>query len=246
MDIVDLREFYATRFGITTKRLIAKRLQSRLGALRGASVMGLGFASPYLEAGMEETRRCLAFIPAQQGVIHWPPDGLVRSALVDECELPLLESTIDLALVIHGLELADAPDEMLKEIWRVMAPQGRLLLVVPNRRGVWASFDTSPFGFGQPFSRPQLAKFLREAHFSIMSWSQALFFPPLDRSVILSTASLWENTGSRVAPALAGVFIVEAVKQVYAISSGKRIRRLVPRWRPVLHPSPQRRSTADG
>ena len=95
---------------------------------------------------------------ARQGVIHWPREGPVQSALVDEFDLPLLESTVDLALVVHGLELTDSPIEMLQEVWRVMAPQGRLVLVVPNRRGLWAAFDTSPFGYGQPFSRTQIER----------------------------------------------------------------------------------------
>ncbi|MBK6298909.1 MAG: methyltransferase domain-containing protein [Sphingomonadales bacterium] len=54
----------------------------------------------------------------------WPDGAAVRSALVDECELPL-ESAIDVALIVQGLEFSDAPAEMLKEIWRVLAPQGR-------------------------------------------------------------------------------------------------------------------------
>ena len=77
---------------------------------------------------------------ARQGVIHWPQEGAVQSALVDEFDLPLLESTVDLALVVHGLELTDSPIEMLQEVWRVMAPQGRLVLVVPNRRGLVGGF----------------------------------------------------------------------------------------------------------
>lgn len=243
MDIVDLREFYRSRLGHTTRKLIANRLKPKLGSLAGATVMGLGFATPYLETCTAEASRNLAFMAARQGVIHWPAEGPVKSALVDECELPLLESTIDLALVIHGLELTDAPDEMLKEIWRVLAPQGRLLMVVPNRRGLWARFDSSPFGYGQPFSRPQLSALLRESQFSIVSWSPALFMPPSSRRLFLSSAGALETIGNRIMPGVSGVVIVEAVKQVYAISTGKRVRRLAPRLRPVLAPAPARRKS---
>ncbi|MGH6906609.1 MAG: class I SAM-dependent methyltransferase, partial [Aestuariivirga sp.] len=236
MDIVDLREFYRSRLGHTTRRLIANRLKPRLGSLAGSTVMGLGFATPYLEDCTGEAERNLAFMLARQGVIHWPDTGPVKSALIDEFDLPLLESTVDLALVIHGLELTDAPDEMLKEVWRVLAPQGRLLLVVPNRRGLWARFDTSPFGYGQPFSRPQLLGLLRESQFAIASWSQALFLPPFSRALFLSWAGVFENLGNRLMPAVSGVVIVEAVKQVYAISSSKRLRH--PRLAPSLNPLP--------
>ena len=244
MDIVDLREFYTSRLGHTTRRLIANRLRPRLESLAGAAVVGLGYATPYLEDCAGEAQRCMAFMLARQGVIHWPAEGPVKSALVDEFDLPLLESTVDLALVIHGLELTDAPDEMLNDIWRVLAPQGRLLLVVPNRRGLWASFDSSPFGYGQPFSRPQLSRLLRESQFTIVSWSQALFLPPTQRALFLSWAGILESIGNRVMPGVSGVVIVEAVKQVYAISSGKRARRFVPRLKSALTPLPAGRGRA--
>jgi hypothetical protein len=112
-----------------------------------------------------------------------------------------------------------------------------MLLVVPNRRGFWASVDTSPFGFGQPFSRPQLASLLKESGFSVVSWSHALFIPPFSSPLFLSTAGFWERLGRRLMPALSGVLIVEATKQVYAIATGKRARRAVSKLRPILAPN---------
>lgn len=208
--------------------------------------MGLGYAMPYLADCVSSADAQLAFMMARQGVFRWPDEGAVQSALVDECDLPLLESVVDVALVVHGLELTDAPRDMLREVWRVLAPQGRLFLVVPNRRGVWARFDSSPFGYGQPFSRPQLSVLLRESQFSVVSWSHALYFPPSTRSAVLSAAPAIEGLGSRLMPALSGVIIVEAVKQVYALANGKRARRFSARARPALAPLPTaRRMKAD-
>ena len=240
MDVVELREFYASPLGNATRRLISAKLKPRLGSLNDACVLGMGFATPYLDDLPSRAGRNIAFMMARQGVIHWPSEGPVQSALVDEFDLPLLESTVDLALVVHGLELTDSPIEMLQEVWRVMAPQGRLVLVVPNRRGLWAAFDSSPFGYGQPFSRTQLSGLLKEAQFSVVSWSQALQIPPIKKGFILSGASAIERIGDWVTSRFSGVIIVEAVKQVYAFSSGKRVRRLVPRLRPALLPSPVR------
>ena len=202
MDVVDLREFYASPLGNATRRLLSAKLKPRLGSLSDACVMGMGFATPYLDDLPTETKRTLAFMMARQGVIHWPREGAVQSALVDEFDLPLLESTVDLALVVHGLELTDSPIEMLQEVWRVMAPQGRLVLVVPNRRGLWAAFDTSPFGYGQPFSRTQLAGLLKEAQFSAVSWSHALQMPPTKRGFVHSGASAIERIGDWVRSAM--------------------------------------------
>lgn len=246
MDIVDLREFYGSRLGLATRRSLAGCLKPRLAGLTGGRVMGLGYATPYLADCVVKPDAQLAFMMARQGVFRWPEDGAVQSALVDECDLPLLESVVDVALAIHALELTDAPEEMLREIWRVLAPQGRLFLVVPNRRGLWARFDSSPFGYGQPFSRPQLSNLLKQSQFSVVSWSRALYFPPSASAPVLSAAPVIEGLGSRLMPALSGVIIVEAVKQVYALATGKRLRRLSPRVRTALAPVPaSRRMKAD-
>jgi SAM-dependent methyltransferase len=240
MDVVELREFYASPLGKATRRLLLSRLAPKVQGASERCIMGLGYATPYLSKLAHDRDRVLAFMMARQGVIHWPMDGDIKSALVDEYDLPLLESTVDLAIVVHGLELTDTPLEMLQEIWRVMAPQGRLLLVVPNRRGLWAGIDSSPFGFGQPFSRSQLTKLLRDAQFSAVNWTYALHMPPSHQKWLLSSAAVLEKMGDWTARRFAGVLIVEATKQVYAFSAGKRARRLVPRFRPVLLPSPAR------
>ena len=238
MDVVDLREFYGSALGRSARALIGRALQQRLQPLSGQTVIGLGYAHPYLEDHISTDAVTLSFMLARQGVIHWPMEESVRSALVDECDLPLLESVADHVVVAHGLELADNPQEMLQEIWRVMAPQGRLYLIVPNRRGLWSASDASPFGYGQPFSRSQLAGLLKEARFTTNWWKEALVLPPMSAPWLLRTASACEAVGTRMVGRFSGVIMVEAVKQVYAFSSGKRVRRLVPRLRPALLPSP--------
>jgi SAM-dependent methyltransferase len=238
MDIVDLKEFYASALGQASRRIIAHRIRSRWGNLRGARVLGLGFATPYLDVVREEAHAVLGFMPAELGVSHWPAEGLSATALVDEIDLPLPDSCIDCALIIHGLELTQYLSDMLRELWRVLAPQGRALFVAPNRRGMWARFDSTPFGHGRPFSRQQLNQMLREARFSPSGWSQALFVPPIPGAFFTRSAVAWERVGLRLSPGFAGVIIVEAVKQVYALTPGKRVRRLVPSLKPVLNPQP--------
>jgi SAM-dependent methyltransferase len=168
----------------------------------------------------------------------WPRGAAVRSALVDEYDLPLLESTVDCALVVHGLEHADSPSDMLQELWRVLAPQGRVILVVPNRRGLWSASERTPFGSGRPFSRGQLASLLKEAQFSAVSWQHALFTPPFKGKGLPRVARYFEVAAGFAFTRFSGVIIVEAMKQVYAFTSGKRSRRLVQRFRPVLLPAP--------
>ena len=63
---------------------------------------------------------------------------------------------VDRVLLVHALEMAHDPGALLREVWRVLAAGGRLLAVVPNRRGLWARMDTTPFGHGRPYSRTQI------------------------------------------------------------------------------------------
>ncbi len=239
MDVVDLREFYRSDLGVVTAKLIGRKLAGFVKPAAAQTVMGMGYATPYLQQLAPASALTISFMLAQQGVTHWPDNAQNRSALVDASDLPLLESTVDLALVVHGLEFADTPLDSLQEIWRVMAPQGRLLLVVPNRRGLWAASEATPFGHGQPFSRGQLAGLLKDAKYSITQWRSALCLPPLKNPGFLKAAPAIEAMAERAFPRLSGVTIVEAMKQVYAFSSGKRVRRTLQRFSPVLLPSPQ-------
>jgi SAM-dependent methyltransferase len=234
MDVVDLREFYASPLGQASRRLIARRVRSRWSDVAGSTVLGLGHATPYLDQFRQEARAVIGFMPAEQGVVHWPQEGPSATALVDDMELPIPDGSVDFVLVAHGLELTDHPADMLKEIWRVLAPQGRALLIVPNRRGMWARFDSTPFGHGRPFSELQLMQMLRDAKFSPLGWSHALFVPPLQRSFLVRSAPAWERLGIWLSRGFSGVILVEAMKQVYAISSGKRVKKLVPSLNPAL------------
>ncbi|MGI9513144.1 MAG: class I SAM-dependent methyltransferase [Anderseniella sp.] len=240
MDVVDLKEFYASRLGHATRRIIVSRLRARMRGLKGARILGLGYCTPYLDGLAGEGRNVMAMMPARQGVVHWPAQGNSASALVDEACLPLADGSMDFVLVVHGLELTDQLPDMLRELWRVLAPQGRAVFIVPNRRGLWARFDNTPFGHGRPFSRGQLTTLLRNAQFSPAEWTSMLFMPPSERRFMVRSATLCERMGSWVGPGFSGVIMVEAIKQVYAVTGGKQKRQLVPSLRPNIIPQPAR------
>jgi SAM-dependent methyltransferase len=237
MHVTDFRDFYASPLGEVAASMIRRQLATLTRPKPGQTVMGLGYAPPYLQTKTEVLT--LTFMPAQQGVIHWPTHEANRSALVDDLDLPLLESTVDVALLVHALEHAELPLDTLQEVWRVMAPQGRLILVVPNRRGLWAASESTPFGHGQPFSTSQISKLLKKSKYTVTHWRSALYLPPFRNQTLLKAATSLDVVGAKLATRFAGVTIVEAMKEVYAFSSGKRVRRLLPRFRPVLLPNPQ-------
>ncbi len=150
LDITDLRSFYASPLGETARKLVGSILSQRWDAVAGLSVAGLGYATPYLELFQGQPMRLLALMPAEQGVVNWPASGASASALIDDSMLPLPDSCVDRMLLAHALETAEHPRELLAEIWRVLTPGGRLIVVAPNRSGLWARLDTTPFGHGRP------------------------------------------------------------------------------------------------
>src|SRR5262252_7126250 len=237
IDVVDLRNFYGQRLGVVARRFIGRGIRALWGDTAGQRVVGIGYTTPYLGLFREEAERSLAFMPAGQGVMKWPTVRPALSALVDENELPLADSAIDRVMLVHALEMTNDPGALLREVWRVLASGGRLLAVVPNRRGLWARMDTTPFGHGRPYSRSQINQLLRETWFTPTGWGEALYVPPIGRKWFLRSAVAWERAGATISAPFAGVHIVEASKQVYrAIPVRRERERLVPALKPALLP----------
>lgn len=215
-DVIELDAFYATPLGQHARRLVRKAVRAIWPSVRGETVLGLGYAPPYLHPLADEAERVLAFMPAAQGCRAWPRDGRNRVALVEEAALPLPNACMDRVLLSHCVEQSEALRPMLREVWRVLKPTGRLLVLAPNRRSLWAQLDVTPFGHGIPFSTGQLQRLLREALFEPGQAQRALFLPPVRSRTVLASAKTWERAGRRWFPTFCGVILVEASKQLYA------------------------------
>jgi len=225
-DVIDLRDFYDGALGQTTRRLLRRQLRQLWPDTRGQNVLGLGFATPLLRPFVGEAERVVAVMPASQGVLHWPPEGPGMTLLADESDLPLPDSSMDRIVLMHALESTEQVRALMREVWRVLADGGRLVVIAPNRRGIWARLERTPFGNGRPYTGGQLARLLRDNMFTPVSLSGALFLPPTTWRMLLRSAPAVEEVGRRWFQTFAGVNIVEATKQIYAASpSGARKSR---------------------
>jgi len=221
-DAADLRDFYKSPLGLVVRRALLNRISAHWAGRQTGTMLGLGFATPFLGRYRRDVTRLGALMPASQGALVWPSEGPVRSILVEEDQWPIPDNSVDRLLAVHCLETCERVQPLVREMWRVLAPQGRLLLIVSNRRGLWARLDTTPFGQGRPYSRSQLETLLVESLFTPVAWSGALYFPPFDRQILRRSAPTVERAGQRLAGAFGGAMIVEAKKEVMAPSGMAR------------------------
>jgi len=218
LDVTDLRAFYyQTGLGRMAQRAVRGRVLDFWPSLSGMTVVGYGFAVPLLRPYLGRARRVVSIMPGPQGVMAWPPGQANLSVLADETGWPLPTGTVDRVLVMHGLEASAQPAPLMDEIWRVLAPEGRALLVLPNRSGLWSRRDVTPFGHGRPYSLRQIETQLKKHRFVPERHAAALFSPPSQRRFWLKLSPMWERAGSAISSHLAGgVLLVEASKRVYA------------------------------
>jgi SAM-dependent methyltransferase len=239
IDVTDLRSFYSSSLGEVARRAVHRIVRERFSNCTGYSILGVGYATPYLDVFRDEAVRVLAFMPAEQGVMNWPLSGVSSSALVETTAMPLPNSCMDRALVVHALEISEHPLQLLSEIWRILTPGGRVIVAVPNRSGLWARLDRTPFGHGRPYSRIQLAELLRNALFSPVYWTEVVYIPPFQHKTLLHGANFAEQIGAALSLPWGGVLIAEATKLLYLPVGVRRTAAhgvVVPGRTPVLVP----------
>jgi SAM-dependent methyltransferase len=227
-DVERLIGFYRSPLGGVVRALVRSEVMRLAGDVRGLRVLGLGFATPYMRFSLERAERVLAFMPARQGSSAWPREGPSHTVLCDPLEMPLTDAAVDLILCIHAFEHVADTEELMRELWRVAAPNARLVVVVPKRRGLWSSTDNTPFGDGNPFSRRQMERLLRDHSFVPQVWRDALYLPPFEHPLMLRSTRFFERAGRLLGPALAGLLLVEARKELFpAVPRRKRAERYV-------------------
>lgn len=215
LDVQSLRDFYyRSALGRIAQRMIRDQVLRFLPEAQGLTVGGYGFAVPLLRPYLPQARRVIGLMPAPQGVMPWPAGQPNVSVLCEETRWPVDTGHIDRLIVMHGLETSDNPGDLLDEAYRVLGPGGHALFVVPNRSGLWAQSDQTPFGYGRPYTLGQLEAQLKLYNFIPEAHASVLYQPPSTRRFWMKTSGFWEKTG-RMLPAITagGVMMVLASKR---------------------------------
>ena len=226
LEAARLQQWYESPQGQIVAQLIGHIITQWLCTDRKETMaLGLGFPQPYLDqiTSTAHNNLCVTQIlgasPAEMGVLPWPSAIKNRFSQARPDALPFPDQQFEQVIMAHFLEGCDSPEKVLRETWRVLTPGGRLLTLVPNRGGLWARHDATPFGWGRPFSPRQLSDLLNAALFVPCQSRFALFMPPFSGTRFLRTASTWEKAGDRWFAPLGGAILYEAEKVAYATTS---------------------------
>ncbi len=246
LDVIELRKFYyTTGLGRIAQRAIRQTLREMWNNVSGQTLVGFGFAAPFLRPFKDEASAVLCLMPAQQGVCPWPAEGPNVATLVEETLWPLPTGYVDRLIVAHGLETCERPQALLSEIWRVLAPGGKAIFIVPNRAGLWARRDGTPFGYGRPYSVGQLEDALSSHNFGMDRREGALYLPPSHKRFWLRIAPWLERMGQRLdIQRFGGIAMVEVTKLVYiapksgAVAPVRAPLKVLEGFRPAPAPKP--------
>lgn len=233
--IVNLRQFYSSPLGKKVRRRLRGMVRRTWPGLSGMNFVGIGYTTDLLPLPRAQAdNRILALMPETQGAIYWPIEEHNHSVLADVMRPPFAPGTLHRLLVAHGLEQVAKPDEFLKIWWQMLTPGGRMLLIVPNRHGLWARFGKTPFSIGASYTLQQLRQLLNDASFTLRETRSACFAPPSNHPFWLHLFSLIEWLGCFSCPRMGGVLVVEAEKQIYAgVKVGAAVTLQAPAWAPA-------------
>jgi SAM-dependent methyltransferase len=145
-------------------------------------------------------------------------------------ELPFATQSIDLMLLAHVLEFADEPHAILREVDRVMRPEGRLIIAGFNPWSLWGLRSTLGFSRNQyPWnghflSLPRVKDWLALLGHEPSAGRLVAYAPPFDNHAWRRRFAFMEPAGDRWWAVGGAVYLLQAIKRV------KGMRLLTPAW----------------
>ena len=225
-EVEDLAQWYQSRTGARAALALASAVAPLIHRGTTTRLLALGYCAPLLNGfDLASVERLILACPAEQGGLAWPRAAPNLAAEIDVLAMPFQDALFDEALVVHALEHAAPPRRLLRELWRVLAPGGSIVIVTPNRAGLWVHMETTPFGHGAPFGKNQICGMLEDALFEITHRQTLLAVPPLP-------AVAWlDRPAMRLLPKMGGLHIIRATKREgpmpVPVGRARKARRLL-------------------
>ena len=159
----------------------------------------------------------------QRRVLLGAPGALEAGVRSCPSQLPIRSDSIDALLLPHTLEFEDHPHEMLREAYRVLLPEGRLVILGFEPLGGWAlrhrlSSGGFPPGLGRLLSERRLADWLKLLGFEVGAASRFLYALPIARMQGRRGSAVLERMGRALWPRLSGAYLLTAIKHVRTLT----------------------------
>ncbi|RPI45509.1 MAG: class I SAM-dependent methyltransferase [Betaproteobacteria bacterium] len=184
-----------------------------------------------LQSGLAE----IDFLRASRIPSRWCIGSTGPIALkTDFRDLPIAANSIDLVVLPHVLEFSDDPHQILREVVRVLVPEGHVVISGFNpwsllglKRFVPRSRSEIPWN-GRFINLPRLKDWLSLLSFDVVGGRMHGYAPPFSQEHWLRRFSFMDSAGDRWWPFAGGVYLMQAVKRV------RGMRVITPSWRPAI------------
>ena len=226
--IVSLGEWLQSDSGQYVRQWEQARIDAIVSDVFGYNAIQLG--TPELDLlranRMPMKAYCGASLPSDT-----PPSDWVGMVQAEPEFLPFETQSIDLLVLFHGLELTEHPHEVLREVDRVLVPEGRIVLSGFNPWSLWGARNRLPGKNYLPVapaaqvSLPRLKDWFKLLSFDIDLGHFGCYVPPFHTKKWIDRFSFTERAGNRWWPVCGGVYVVSAIKRVPGM------RLLTPRWK---------------
>jgi SAM-dependent methyltransferase len=166
--------------------------------------------------------------------------GMQVALIHDFAELPFATHSLDLVILPHVLEFAEEPHQVLREVERVLIPEGQLIVCGFNPASLWGARQATGRISGAHFlplngefiSVPRLKDWLKLLNMDVNRGHFGCYAPPCNTERWLRRFDFMEKAGHRWWPFLGAVYVVQAIKRV------RGMRIIGPAWnrRPMHAP----------
>lgn len=217
--LAGLENWYGSPLGFEVGARESACLQRMLGDVFGYYLVQVGVTDSFREALAASRIRHRILMPCEP-----PRRGFGLGMVGDPTRLPLASDSVDAVLLPHTLDFVQDPRQVLREVERVLIPEGRAFILGFNALSSWGLMRLLAWRRGRvPWSGRFLTAYRVEDWLSVLGFDvevreHIVFQLPLRRA--LGRRSL-EGLGRRLWPAFGAVYVIRAVKRVSTLTPVK-------------------------
>jgi SAM-dependent methyltransferase len=213
-----LQDWYRSPLGAEVAALESACVQRLLSDTFGYYLVQLGVTESFRDAMASSRIRHRILMPCEQPsghggreIVGWPS------------RLPLASDSIDALLLPHTLDFSPDPNAVLREVERVLIPEGRVIVLGFNALSAWGLWsllrgsETQVPWCGRFRTAHQIEDWLAVLGFDIEIREHIMFRPPFRRA-LGPNCSAFDTLGRRLWPILGGVYSIRAVKRVATLT----------------------------